>query len=90
MKKAFKVRIHGKVQGVWFRASTQQKARELGVSGFVKNEPDGTVYAEVEGEKEKVQKLIDWCHEGSSRAEVRKVETEEIDPRGFTDFEIRR
>jgi acylphosphatase len=51
MKKHFNIRISGRVQGVFFRASTKAKAEELGISGFVQNEPDGSVYIEAEGEE---------------------------------------
>ncbi len=88
--KHYNLRITGKVQGVWFRASTRDKAREVGVNGFVRNEPDGSVYAELEGEESDVQELIDWCHKGPERARVEEVEVEEGSSKGFDDFEVRR
>ena len=85
------MRVHGKVQGVFYRASTQEKARELGLAGFVQNEDDGTVYLEAEGTVEAIDKLVKWAHEGPSRAEVHKVDVERLGKlNGFTDFEQRR
>lgn len=66
--------ISGKVQGVWFRASTQEKAEELGITGWVKNTREGTVEALFEGDENKVQQLIRWCHQGPPRAQVTTVE----------------
>ncbi|MBL4736088.1 MAG: acylphosphatase, partial [Flavobacteriales bacterium] len=58
----YKIRIEGKVQGVWFRASTRDEAGRLGLRGFVRNEPDGSVYAEVEGEENEINEFVKWCH----------------------------
>jgi acylphosphatase len=85
-----KLKITGKVQGVWYRGSTQRKARELGLCGFVRNEPDGSVYAEVEGPLEKVDALVKWCRRGPELARVDEVETEEGEWRGFRTFEVKR
>ena len=89
MEKLFRLKITGKVQGVWYRYSTKIKARELGVKGFVKNEPDGSVYAEIEGAPEAVNALIDWCWRGSTYSIVENVKAEEGDLKGFTDFKVR-
>ena len=70
------VLISGRVQGVWFRATTREKAEELGVTGWVRNTSDGRVEAVFMGEEEKVDKLIEWCHHGPPLAEVEKVEVE--------------
>lgn len=89
--KHISIRVHGKVQGVFFRASTQEKAQELGLTGFVKNEKDGTVYIEAEGEPEALKQLEQWTHDGPSRARVEKVDVKEIDEMvGFGKFEQRR
>lgn len=88
--KHHKLRIRGKVQGVWYRASARNKAVELGLRGFVRNEPDGSVYAEAEGEESALQSFRRWCEEGPERARVERVDVEEGDPQGFTAFEIRR
>lgn len=85
------VRVHGKVQGVFFRASTQEKAEELGLKGFVQNENDGTVYLEAEGEPVALRALEEWVQIGPSRARVERVEVKELDDiYGFDRFEQRR
>lgn len=82
--------IEGKVQGVWFRKSTQNKALEMGLKGFVRNQPDGSVYAEVEGSPEQLVLFEKWCWEGSPLSEVTRVQYEKGNMEGFTDFVIRR
>ena len=67
------VKIEGRVQGVWFRESTRKKAQTLGVFGWVRNCPDGTVEAVAEGPEEKVKTLVSWCHEGPPSARVTRV-----------------
>ena len=66
--------IHGLVQGVWFRASTKDEADRIGVTGWVRNLPDGSVEAVFEGEKKKVEEIVGWCHRGPSGANVSNVE----------------
>ena len=68
------LKIHGKVQGVFFRAETKKKADSLSLAGWVKNAADSTVECLAEGEKEKLQQLIDWCYEGSEAAKVDKID----------------
>ena len=89
MNQKFAIKIYGKVQGVFFRASTREKAKELGVNGFVENLENGAVYIEAEGSKEKLEELVKWCHEGPASAEITKVEVEEREPVGFKSFQIR-
>lgn len=90
MKARAHVFVSGRVQGVFFRATTRKKAQNLGVNGWVKNRDDGRVEAVFEGEKEKVEKMIDFCHEGSPSAEVSDVEVEREDYQDeFSEFEIR-
>ncbi len=72
--KHLSVKVFGRVQGVFFRHSAKQKAKELGIKGFVRNEPDGTVYIEAEGEEENLEQFLDWCHRGPFLAKVKKVE----------------
>lgn len=84
------IKVLGKVQGVFFRDSTRQKAQELGITGIVKNEPDGSVYIEAEGPERKLHALVAWCHEGPQYAEVEKVETQEGRIKNFTEFKILR
>jgi acylphosphatase len=68
------VRISGHVQGVWYRASTKQKAEELGITGWVKNTSDGAVEAVFAGEEEVVDAMISWCQKGPRLAKVTNVE----------------
>ena len=78
------------MQGVWYRGATQKKTKELGIVGFVKNEMDGSVYAELEGEGNKLTALIEWCKKGPELAIVEKVATEEGNLQGFISFDILR
>lgn len=84
--KHLKVKVHGKVQGVYYRATAVEKAKIIGVFGFVRNEKDGTVYIEVEGEEENLKEFISWCHEGPERAVVEKVVIEEGEPKQYKNF----
>jgi len=72
----YRLRIYGKVQGVFFRKYAQMTAQSLGLGGFVRNEPDGSVYAEVEGSPEAVENFVRWAHRGSPAAKVERVEVE--------------
>ena len=82
--------IEGLVQGVYFRANTKRVAEEHGVRGWVRNRPDGTVEAVLEGEKEDVEKVIAWCHRGPWGARVDRVDVEWEEYKGeFRDFSIR-
>jgi len=81
--------IEGRVQGVFFRAYTRDEAVRLGLSGWVRNRPDGTVEALVEGKKDDVEKMVRWFHRGSPNSAVKKVRTAEETPVGDSDtFEI--
>jgi len=83
------VLISGKVQGVWFRANTKEKARQLNIKGWVRNLPDGRVEAVFQGEKEMVEEMIKWCYKGPPLAEVEDVEVEWKEPEEeFEDFSI--
>jgi acylphosphatase len=88
--KHINVKITGRVQGVWYRGSTQRKARSLGLTGFVCNRSDGSVYLEAEGEEEALQALLNWCRQGPELASVEKVEVEEGEWQNFETFEVRR
>ena len=85
---ALRVRVHGVVQGVFFRDGCATEARRLGVTGWVRNEDDGTVMVHVEGEPHAVGAVLDWCRSGPPRAEVDRVEQEDAEAQGFTDFEV--
>jgi acylphosphatase len=71
-----KIRVHGKVQGVFFRQSAQEKAEELNVTGWARNEADGSVYMEAEGEDENLQRFLEWCRQGPPAASVSDMEHE--------------
>ncbi len=88
--KHYNIRVSGRVQGVFYRASTRDKAEELGISGWVRNESDGSVYIEAEAEREKLDQLIDWCKQGPPRANVENVHYEVGEVVGFEGFEVRR
>ena len=90
MEKSIKIQIYGKVQGVWYRASTQRKAEELGLKGFVQNMPDGSVYVEASGNEKQLKALEDWCKEGPPFAKVTSIAVEDIEIQLFPNFEIRR
>lgn len=68
--------IEGRVQGVWFRASTRRAAEELGVVGWVRNLPDGRVEVLAEGTSEQIDRLLEYCKHGPPLAEVSHVEIE--------------
>lgn len=86
----YRIRVKGKVQGVFYRSTAQAKAKELGLSGWVKNEEDGSVLIEAEGEEQKLLKLVDWCKEGPGAAVVNDVEYHQIEPKGVNGFEIKK
>ena len=81
----------GKVQGVFFRANTREKAQEKGVKGWVKNLRDGRVEAVFEGPEDKVKEVIEFCKNNQPHAIVKDVEIEEEEPTGeFDSFRIER
>lgn len=86
-----RVLVSGLVQGVFFRASTYEKAKELGLFGWVRNLPDGRVEAVFEGNEAKVKEAVEWCRRGPPAARVSGVEVEYSPVLGdFSDFKIRR
>ncbi len=89
--KSVTINVHGRVQGVFYRASTRDAARQFGVKGFVRNEPDGSVYIEATGDEESLKKLIAWCRKGPPQAMVSHVEVNDADELTlFHSFEISR
>ncbi|NLI23726.1 MAG: acylphosphatase [Bacteroidales bacterium] len=90
MLKHVNITVRGRVQGVGFRYSALEAAEELGIKGFVRNMPDGSVYIEAEGEEEEVLQFIEWCRQGPGYAYVKEVLVQEAPLGHFPDFEIRR
>lgn len=90
MEKHFNIKIFGKVQGVFFRYSAKDNADELNIKGFVKNESDGSVYIEAEGEGENIDTFIDWCKQGPQGAQVQRVDIKEDEIKGFKEFSIKK
>jgi acylphosphatase len=84
-----RVRVAGRVQGVFFRVETRDRARSLGLSGWVRNAHDGSVEASFEGPAERVGSMVEWCRRGPALAEVADVSVEWEEPRGERDFQIR-
>ncbi len=79
-RKRVVARVEGLVQGVYFRDYAQKEARALALSGWVRNRPDGSVEAVLEGEAEKVEAMIAWLHTGPPQAEVQEVQVTEEQP----------
>ncbi len=86
--KHLNIYIKGRVQGVWFRASAQRKARELGIKGIVKNLPDGRVYVEAEGTDEQLRAFAEWCKQGPELARVDSIDIAEGPLKNYREFEI--
>ncbi|MES2620700.1 MAG: acylphosphatase [Bacteroidota bacterium] len=84
----YNITVKGKVQGVFFRASAKQMADLLGIKGTVKNETNGDVYIEAEGDEDMLVKFIQWCHHGPAKAGVEHVSVRLGVFLGFKSFEI--
>ena len=90
MKSKVHVVISGRVQGVWFRANTKEKAKKLGITGWVRNTSSGNVEGVFEGEESLIQEMIEWCYRGPPLAKVANVEVKNQEPTNdFNDFSIR-
>ncbi len=89
MKASYRIVVSGRVQGVFFRQHAKDQADRLGLTGFVKNQPNGTVYIEVNGEQSKIEQFLTWCNDGSPSAQVEKVESTPVKKPDFIDFQIR-
>jgi acylphosphatase len=88
--KRARIRIHGKVQGVFYRLNASQKAKQLGLRGWVRNHPDGTVEALLEGREQAIEEMIRWCRKGPPGAAVEKVDVDREPYRGeFNNFQVR-
>ena len=89
-KKQVILKIYGRVQGVFFRDSLRKKARQLGLTGWVSNESNGTVKVVAEGEEGKLEELIKWCYNGPVIARVEKINIKWQEAAGqFEGFEIK-
>ena len=84
-----RVFVSGRVQGVWFRESCREQAVALGLGGWVRNRSDGRVEAVIEGPEPAVERLVAWCHEGTSHARVDGVEVHRETPTGEPGFHVR-
>lgn len=84
-----RVVISGKVQGVYFRGTAEDEARSSGLTGWVRNTPDGQVEAAFEGEQAAVEAMIAWCHRGPPAARVTGVTVTWEEPRGERGFSVR-
>lgn len=85
----YRVTVSGRVQGVWYRESCRRIAEDAGVSGWVRNNPDGTVEAALEGEEHAVDKVVAWMRSGPPRAYVTDVSVRAEEPRGEQGFFVR-
>ncbi|MFO8026751.1 MAG: acylphosphatase [Opitutales bacterium] len=88
MKSHIEGKIRGKVQGVCFRDATCDFARSIGIDGFVRNEPDGTVYIEAEGEESQLEALREWLREGPSAAQVEEVDLGRAELKDYEGFNV--
>lgn len=86
----YSIIVSGKVQGVFYRQSTREKARTIGITGTVENLSNGEVKIIATGTKEQLETLIQWCRQGPPKAIVTTVEITELPLQSFTQFSIRR
>lgn len=84
------LRIYGRVQGVTFRESARRQAVALGLTGYARNEPNGTVEIEAEGDSDALEQLVAWCHQGPLLARVNQVDVTPGAVRDYPTFEVRR
>ena len=90
MTRAVEVRVTGRVQGVSFRWYAVREARRLGLAGWVRNEPDGSVAAHLEGPDDAVQEMVAWCRQGPPAAAVDGIEVDDVPPTGASSFDVGR
>lgn len=88
MLKHLNIKVTGKVQGVFYRATACDKAIEYNLKGFARNENDGSVYIDAEGEVENLDSFVQWCYIGPPASKVERVITGEGEVQGFTEFKI--
>jgi acylphosphatase len=89
MEKTVCLKITGRVQNVGFRYHTRKTAQDLNISGFVKNEPDESVYAEATGEEDNLDRFILWCHSGPDWARVDEVKIQVMPYHAYNGFLVR-
>ena len=76
------------MQGVFFRAETRDRAASLGLAGWVRNNPDGSVEAVFEGERDRVESMVEWCRKGPAHAQVENVDVGWEEPQGHAGFTV--
>jgi acylphosphatase len=89
MKKSFRITVSGKVQNVGFRYYTLKTAQEFNIDGFVKNQPDGSVYIEAEGEAGDLETFMDWCRRGPQWARVEQFDIQEQPLMKYKEFRVK-
>lgn len=87
--KHYNINISGRVQGIGFRYSARTIARNHNISGFVRNEPDGSVYIEAEGKPENLDQFLHWCYKGPGSGRIDRVVFNEAPLRDFDSFNIK-
>jgi acylphosphatase len=88
--KTLAITISGRVQGVWFRASAKRIADDLHIKGFIRNEPDGSVFILAQGSGKKLKQFTDWCVKGPPLALVDTLNVNETESEPLTEFTIKR
>ncbi|GAA4330918.1 acylphosphatase [Mucilaginibacter gynuensis] len=88
MIKHIDITVKGKVQGVYFRATTKAVADQLGVRGYVKNQPEGDVFIAAEADAPTLEMFLEWCNEGPEDAEVSSVESHDGELKNYRNFEV--
>ena len=86
--KHINIKVKGKVQGVFFRASTKAVADQMGIKGLVRNEKDGSVYIEAEADETFLDMFVEWCNEGPDKSVVENVEISEGELKNYRNFEV--
>jgi acylphosphatase len=87
-KLLYRIHVRGYVQGVGFRWNAAREARQRGITGFVRNLSDGSVYIEAEGPVKELKDFVEWCRKGPDFGSVESVETESLSPANYTEFRI--
>lgn len=86
----YSIVVTGKVQGVFYRQGTKEKATSLGIAGTVKNEADGSVHIIATGDKAMLDELVSWCQQGPPKAKVESVQVKIVPRQAFSSFTINR